>query len=390
MQGAGGVGGLLFTHLQIPDPGSQAPTPGVYAAAFDGNGNVSAYVDLATGSKSAAYEYGSFGETLIADGPMVKALAFRFSTKCTDLETGLIDYSQRSYDPNSGRFLSRDLIEEDGGVNVYGFVTNDPISNFDVLGLAGFFFDGTGNRERDRTNVSILRNVYDGFARYYPGVGSSFGTRIIGGLTGAGGRNRLEAAYRDFISFIDAGDRYVDIVGFSRGGALAREFANLLVERGYDPKYGGKLTHKLKAGRNVPPGACDFVIRFVGLFDTVGSFGVPGNNINIGIRMSLQNVLHAAQATARDEKRHLFPLTPLGPGEGFDEQSFPGDHSDIGRGHRKNNNDLSRAPLEYIWNQGRSAGVPFRTLPQYTPTGNATPHDLSRKFPHNLFPKRPR
>jgi len=53
-------------------------------------------------------------------------------------------------------------------------------------------------------------------------------------------------------------------------------------------------------------------------------------------------------------------------------------------------NDLSRAPLEYIWNQGRSAGAPFGPLPQYTPTGNTTPHDLSRKFPHNLFPKRPR
>jgi hypothetical protein len=48
------------------------------------------------------------------------------------------------------------------------------------------------------------------------------------------------------------------------------------------------------------------------------------------------------------------------------------------------------APLEYIWNQGRAAGAPFGLLPQYTPTGNTTPHDLSRKFPHNLFPKRTR
>ncbi|MFZ5494537.1 MAG: phospholipase effector Tle1 domain-containing protein, partial [Verrucomicrobiota bacterium] len=352
--------------------------------------NVIGLVDMATGAKSATYEYGAFGETLIADGVAAEAMPFRFSTRYTDSETSIVMYPRRPYSALTGRFLCKDPIEEDGGANLYGFVANDPIGNVDVLGLAGFFFDGTGNNRKSGTNVLILHDAYGGLRYYYRGVGSSVGTRAVGGLTGAGGNNRLEAAYRDFIRAVDSGDRYVDIVGFSRGAALSREFANLLVERGYDPAYGGQLKHKLKAGRNTPPGECEFVIRFVGLFDTVGSFGVPGNNINIGIRMSLPGVLHAAQATAQDEKRYLFPLTPLGAGEGFDEQSFPGDHSDIGRGHGKGTNDLSRAPLEYIWNQGRSAGAPFGPLPDFTPTGNTTPHDLSRKFPHNLFPKRPR
>jgi RHS repeat-associated protein len=383
LQGAGGVGGLLFSTL--------SSQPSTHAAAFDGNGNVIGYVDMATGAKSATYEYGAFGETLIADGVAAEAMPFRFSTRYTDQETWLIDYVQRFYDPNRGRFLSRDPIEEDGGSNLYGFVANDPISNVDVLGLAGYFFDGTGNSRKSGTNVLILHDAYSGLAYYYRGVGSSFGTRAVGGLTGAGGHNRLEAAYRDFIRAVDSGDRYVDIVGFSRGAALAREFANLLVERGYDPKYDGNRRAKLKATRNTPPKECEFVIRFVGLFDTVGSFGVPGNDINLGIRMGLPGeVQHAAQATAEDERRLLFPLTPLGDREGFDEQNFPGDHSDIGRGHGRRTNDLSRAPLEYIWNQGRAAGVPFGPLPDYTPTGNTTPHDLSRKFPHNLFPKRPR
>ena len=300
-------------------------------------------------------------------------------------------YGYRYYNPNTGRWPSRDPIEEMGGINLYGFVANDPIDNFDVLGLAGFFFDGTGNNRKSGTNVFILFGAYDAFKRYYPGVGSSFGTRAVGGLTGAGGGNRLEAAYKDFIQAVDSGDRYVDIVGFSRGASLAREFANLLTERGYNPKYGGKLKYKLKAGTSKPPGECEFVIRFVGLFDTVGSFGVPGNDINLGIRMDLPgSVGNAAQATAQNERRFLFPLTPLGSRNGFDEQGFPGDHSDIGRGHGKETNDLSRAPLEYIWNQGRAAGAPFGPLPDYTPTGDTTPHDLSRNFPHNLFPKRPR
>jgi hypothetical protein len=274
---------------------------------------------------------------------------------------------------------------------LYGFLINDAVSNIDVLGLAGYFFDGTGNNRRSGTNVLILHDAYDGLRHYYKGVGSGFGTWVVGGLTGAGGGNRLEEAYRDFISAVDSGDRYVDIVGFSRGAALAREFANLLDERGYDPAYGGKSKHKLRAGRAKPPGECEFVIRFLGLFDTVGSFGVPGNDIDFGIRMDLPSTaVNAAQATAQHEMRFLFPLTPLGVRDGFSEQSFPGDHSDIGRGHGKKTNDLSRAPLEYVWNQGRSVGVPFRPLPDFTPTGNTMPHNLSRNFPHNLFPKRPR
>jgi uncharacterized protein (DUF2235 family) len=281
---------------------------------------------------------------------------------------------------------------EEGGKNLYGFVSNSAVDTIDLLGLAGFFFDGTGNSRSDGTNVTILYDLYlSSLKNYYRGVGSMIGTYAIGGLTGAGGSRRLEAAYRDFIRAVDAGDRYVDIFGFSRGAALAREFANRLADRGYDPAFGGTGKTKLKAASSSPPGECEFVIRFVGLFDTVGSFGVPGDHDNIGIRMNLPaQVLNAAHATSLDEKRYLFPLSPLEARDGFTEQGFRGDHSDIGRGHGRKTNDLSRAPLEFIWQAARSAGVPFRELPAYTPTGNTNPHDLSRNFPHNLFAQRPR
>ena len=38
----------------------------------------------------------------------------------------------------TGRWPSRDPIEEQGGVNLYGFVRNSPINNFDVLGKFGY------------------------------------------------------------------------------------------------------------------------------------------------------------------------------------------------------------------------------------------------------------
>jgi RHS repeat-associated protein len=59
---------------------------------------------------------------------------YRFSTKPQDLITGLYYYGYRWYDPITGRWPSRDPIEERGGVNLFGFVRNNPITNIDIYG----------------------------------------------------------------------------------------------------------------------------------------------------------------------------------------------------------------------------------------------------------------
>lgn len=45
-------------------------------------------------------------------------------------------YAYRYYDPQLGRWLSRDPIGENGGVNLYEFVGNNSIKNSDLFGLA--------------------------------------------------------------------------------------------------------------------------------------------------------------------------------------------------------------------------------------------------------------
>jgi RHS repeat-associated protein len=50
-------------------------------------------------------------------------------------QTGLYDYGLRHYEPPTGRWISRDPIEEEGGVNLYGFVFNQPTGLFDPSGL---------------------------------------------------------------------------------------------------------------------------------------------------------------------------------------------------------------------------------------------------------------
>jgi RHS repeat-associated protein len=126
VDGAGGVGGLI----SVVDTGE------VYHFIYDSNGNVGQLVDADSGSIVAQYEYNPFGILLNSYGAMKKDVnPFRFSTKYYDMETGLYYYGYRYYSTNLGRWISRDPIEEEGGLNLYAFVLNDPLNYFDLLGL---------------------------------------------------------------------------------------------------------------------------------------------------------------------------------------------------------------------------------------------------------------
>jgi hypothetical protein len=62
----------------------------------------------------------------------------RSSRKCPEspgFAAVLIYYGYRYYDPVTGRWPSRDPIGENGGVNLYGFVGNDGVNRWDILGL---------------------------------------------------------------------------------------------------------------------------------------------------------------------------------------------------------------------------------------------------------------
>ena len=130
MQGAGGVGGLLA----VEEGGS------VYYPTYDGNGNVSEYLDSSR-AVQAHYEYDAFGNTIYSDGAKKNDFAHRFSTKPLDAETGLYYYGYRYYNPKNGRWINRDPIEERGGYNLYAMLGNDALNRLDFLGLCDFECD---------------------------------------------------------------------------------------------------------------------------------------------------------------------------------------------------------------------------------------------------------
>ena len=110
------------------------PTSGENAYYFhDGNKNVS---DLVSFSASPIhYDYTTFG-SLFASAPF--GSPFGFSSEMYDEVLNLIYYNHRHYNLNDGRWLGRDSMEEDGGINLFSFLANNPLSNIDHLGEAFF------------------------------------------------------------------------------------------------------------------------------------------------------------------------------------------------------------------------------------------------------------
>jgi RHS repeat-associated protein len=126
MEAAGGIGGLIV----VLDGSASASS-----FAYDGNGNVSELVTASRGSVTAHYEYDAFGNTLFTTGTAAADNAFRFSTKYTDNESGLVYYGYRFFDATRGRWSNRDPIGEAGGANLYVLLQNYPLGAVDPVGL---------------------------------------------------------------------------------------------------------------------------------------------------------------------------------------------------------------------------------------------------------------
>lgn len=128
LQGAGGIGGLLAMT-------EASSTHSYYHSA--GNGNVTTLIN-ANQLVVARRSYEPFGATLSLSGPKAGVNPYWFSSELHDSDLDFYHYPHRVYIPALQRFASRDPLGEDGGINLFGFVGNNPISRIDPLGESDF------------------------------------------------------------------------------------------------------------------------------------------------------------------------------------------------------------------------------------------------------------
>lgn len=212
-------------------------------------------------------------------------------------------------------------------------------------------------RDTAESNVHRFREfVGADDSEYIQGVGTRFAFvgRLIGGAFGAGAKWRIRKMYRSLCRrYHTQSDATIDILGFSRGAALAVHFANVIAARGIPPPDGPKhlawhydslLGWSWRMQKAAAPKKGEAPkIRFLGLFDTVASIGLPirpfRNRPTPRWRVTTipANVLHSFHAMALDEVRATFALIrPTRVDQDPDrhyELWFRGVHSNIGGGY---------------------------------------------------------
>ncbi|MFU2486773.1 RHS repeat-associated core domain-containing protein [Thauera sp. WH-1] len=364
--------------------------------------------------------YAPFGAATITPSPARPGftLALRLPGQIHDPETGLHYNRQRYYDPDRGQYLTPDPLGTPDGPNPYAYVAFNPLGFVDPDGLILFAFDGTGNTDNEAilaelgsgvSNVWEFRQLYaDGNRRYVSGVGvrhfdddhgdisllwGNVSTLdMAGNFTGPERIDRMHRYFDDEAELFgeDDGAMDVDIIGFSRGAAQAREFANRIVGATTDGIYrytiniNGKLIDR-----------CQRInFRFMGLFDTVLSTNLSGSSYSLAVPEEFAYVAHAI---ALNEYRGsgirlvpgaqgAFPLESIlaspdgestSSGHVRIERGFVGSHADIGGGFPGEHNQLAEVALRWMVEQAKTSGVRMIDQPASSVPAGAHLHDKS-------------
>ena len=306
------------------------------------------------------------------------------------------------------------------------------------------FFDGTWNEPPDHTNVRRLRLMLaergpDGIeqrAFYNAGVGTRWYDRLSGGLIGTGLSENVRDGYRWLVEHYDDGDE-IYLFGFSRGAFTARSLAGIIARCGLlradAPISFAQLFERYKQGDAVrtihdliraKSDALSFdfeerallehayyrrnLIKMVGVWDTVGSIGLPFGRLPGLSRRVLKfhntnlstTIEHSYQALAMDEYRAPYwavlwtEFRPKvadreeagRPDQRWIEQRwFPGAHANVGGGYR--DDPLPLRPLIWLQQKAAAGGLAFRQNARLMDGEfQETPRDSYSEFLYGWWP----
>lgn len=232
---------------------------------------------------------------------------------------------------------------------------------------------------------------------YHRGVGTDKKERIRGGAFGVGLSRDVRSAYRFLVDNYEPGDELY-FFGFSRGAFTARSTAGFVGNCGilrrehthhldeayalYRNKDESTMRKGIEAVLFRRAYSHEPDIRFIGVFDTVGSLGIPIDmwyfTKMINRRWGFHNtdlspiVKSAYHALAIDERRKPFrptlwapkknptpgPETPPPAGQIVEQVWFAGVHKDVGGGYERRG--LSDISLLWMVDRARTCDVAFR------------------------------
>ncbi|MEW6298461.1 MAG: RHS repeat-associated core domain-containing protein [Thermodesulfobacteriota bacterium] len=139
------------TRMNVPEYMVRGGT--TYRLITDSLGSPRLVIDTATGAVVQQMRHDEFGNVLQDTNPGFHP--FGFAGGLYDPETGLVRFGARDYDPEIGRWTSKDPIRFNGGENLWTYTRNDPVNFIDPLGQDRTFnfpgptvvrvFDSNGN-----------------------------------------------------------------------------------------------------------------------------------------------------------------------------------------------------------------------------------------------------
>ncbi len=249
----------------------------------------------------------------------------------------------------------------------------------------------------------------DQLCYYHPGVGTGPGLidKVAGGGVGTGLSANIKSAYAWLAAHYEPGDA-VCLFGFSRGAFTVRSLAGMIGACGLPPipadldptERWARVDEQYAAYRPGAVAAADEAvpITFLGVWDTVGSLGVPESLGTLRIIDDLthgsprfhdtalgSHVRHARHAVALDERRGPFvptlwtnlPLTE--PDRTAEQVWFPGNHCDVGGGQLQTG--LSDGALQWMIEEAQACVPELRwradLVEQLRPEPGDVVHDES-------------
>jgi RHS repeat-associated protein len=123
---------IYATHINVPDYMIKGGV--TYKIITDHLGSPRFVIDSSTGAIAQRMDYDDFGNVLLDTAPGFTP--FGFAGGLYDSQTKLVRFGARDYDPETGRWTSKDPLGIGGlDADFYGYVQNNPVNLFDPSGL---------------------------------------------------------------------------------------------------------------------------------------------------------------------------------------------------------------------------------------------------------------